>query len=150
MAAQKAKRPIGRPKMKRQPNVVFISPVEEVEVEEPIATQPPTKKSRCEGSYLRWGNPDLWPLIAQAIVLHPRSLIDVLNHLQHIRKPGRIGSPFDVLTISTMKGWCRNPSLWLATKARGLQGGGPNSRPGSHITCSRECKECEGVNPHTP
>jgi hypothetical protein len=45
---------------------------------------------------------------------------------------------------------CRNPSLWLATKARGLQGGGPNSRPGSHITCSRECKECEGVNPHTP
>ncbi len=40
---------------------------------------------------------------------------------------------------------CRNPSLWFATKARGLQGGGPNSRPGSHITCSRECKKCEGV-----
>ncbi len=32
----------------------------------------------------------------------------------------------------------------------GLQGCGPISRPGSHITCSRECKECEGVNPHTP
>jgi hypothetical protein len=45
---------------------------------------------------------------------------------------------------------CRNPSLWLATKARGLQGGGLNSRPESHITCSQECKECEGVNPHTP
>jgi hypothetical protein len=27
---------------------------------------------------------------------------------------------------------------------------GPISRPGSHITCSQECKECEGVNPHTP
>ncbi len=105
MAVQKAKRPVGRPKMKRQPNVVLIFPVEEVEVEEPVATQPPTKKSRCGGSYLRWGNLDLWPFIAQAVALHPRSLTDTLNHLQHIRKLGKIGSPFDVLTISTMKGW---------------------------------------------
>jgi hypothetical protein len=45
---------------------------------------------------------------------------------------------------------CRNPSIWLATKARGLRGCGLKSRPESHITCSRECKECEGVNPHTP
>jgi len=95
VAAQKAKRPVGRPKMKRQPDVVFISLVEEVEVEDSVATQPPTKKSRCGGSYSRWGNPDLWPLIAQAVVLHPRSFTDVLNHLQHIRKTGRIGSPFD-------------------------------------------------------
>jgi hypothetical protein len=85
--------------------MVLISPVEEVEVEEPVATQPPTKKSRYGGSYLRWGNPDLWPLIAQAVALHPRSFTNALNHLQHIRKPGRIGSPFDTLTISTMKGW---------------------------------------------
>jgi hypothetical protein len=105
MAVQKAKRPVGRPKMKRQPDVVLISLVEEVEVEDSVATQPPTKKSRCGGSYSRWGNPDLWPLIAHAVVLHPRSFTDVLNHLQHIRKPGRIGSPFDALTISTMKGW---------------------------------------------
>jgi hypothetical protein len=105
VAVQKAKRPVGRPKMKRQPDVVFISHVEEVEVEEPVATQPPTKNSRCGGSYLRWGNFDLWPFIAQAVALHPRSLTDVLNHLQHIRKLGRIGSPFDTLTISTMKGW---------------------------------------------
>jgi hypothetical protein len=47
VAAQKAKRPVGRPKMKRQHDVVLISPVEEVEVEESVATQPPTKKSRC-------------------------------------------------------------------------------------------------------
>jgi hypothetical protein len=105
VAAQKAKRPVGRPQMKCQPNMVLISPVEEVEVEEPVATQPPTKKSKCGGSYSRWGNPDLWPLIAQAVALHPRSLTDALNHLQHIRKPGKIGSPFDALTISTMKGW---------------------------------------------
>jgi hypothetical protein len=45
---------------------------------------------------------------------------------------------------------CRNPSNWLATKARGLQGCGPKSRPGSHFTYSRECKECEGMSPHTP
>jgi len=91
--------------MKRQPDVVFISPVEEVEVEEPVATEPPTKKSRCGGSYSRWGNFDLWPLIAQAVALHPRSFTNALNHLQHMRKPSRIGSPFDTLTISTMKGW---------------------------------------------
>jgi hypothetical protein len=105
VAAQKAKRPVRRPKMKCQLDVVLISHVEEVELEELVATQPPTKKSRCGGSYSKWGNPDLWPLTAQAIALHPRSLIDALNHLQHIRKPGRIGSPFDTLTISTMKGW---------------------------------------------
>jgi hypothetical protein len=48
---------------------------------------------------------------------------------------------------------CRNPSIRLATKARRLRGCGPRSRPGSHITRSRECKEsreCEGMNPHTP
>jgi hypothetical protein len=45
---------------------------------------------------------------------------------------------------------CHNPSLGLATKARGLQGYGPRGRPGSHFTCSRECKECESMNPHTP
>jgi hypothetical protein len=105
VAAQKAKRPVGRPKMKRQLDMVLISLIEEVEVEEPVATQPLTKKSRCGSSYSRWGNPDLWPLIAQAVALHPRSFTNALNHLQHIRKPGRNGSPFDVLTISTVKGW---------------------------------------------
>jgi hypothetical protein len=45
---------------------------------------------------------------------------------------------------------CRNPSLGLTTKAKGLQGCGPRGRPGSHFTCFRECKECEGMNPHTP
>jgi len=105
VAAQKAKRHVRRPKMKRQPDVVLISSVEEVEVEEPVATQPPTEKSRCGGSYSRWGNPNLWPLIAQVVALHPQSLTDALNHLQHIRKPGRIGSPFDALMIDSMKGW---------------------------------------------
>jgi hypothetical protein len=47
------------------------------------------------------------------------------------------------------------PSVATLTLARdqgkgGLQTCGPISRPGSHITCSRECKECEGANPHTP
>ncbi len=45
---------------------------------------------------------------------------------------------------------CHNPSLGLATKARGLQGCGPRGRSEIHSTCSRECKECEGMNPHTP
>jgi len=36
---------------------------------------------------------------------HPKSLYEVLFSLQHIRKPGRVGSPFDNLTISILKGW---------------------------------------------
>jgi hypothetical protein len=35
---------------------------------------------------------------------------------------------------------CRNLSLGLTTKARGLQGCGLRERPGSHITCSRSAK----------
>jgi hypothetical protein len=45
---------------------------------------------------------------------------------------------------------CCNLNLGLATKARGLHGCGPRGRLGSHFTCSWECKECEGMNPHTP
>jgi hypothetical protein len=51
-------------------------------------------------------------------------------------------------------------SLWLldvttlALGSRPRQGGckvtGQEGTPGSHFTCSRECKECEGMNPHTP
>jgi hypothetical protein len=48
------------------------------------------------------------------------------------------------------RGKKRNPSLGLVTKARGLQGCEQRGRPESHITCSRECKECEGMNLHTP
>ncbi len=50
----------------------------------------------------------------------------------------------------TRKEGCHNPSLGLATKAKGLQGCGPRRRLESHITCSQECKECEGMNLHTP
>ncbi len=32
-------------------------------------------------------------------------MYDALFSLQHIRKPSRIGSPFDKLTMNTMKGW---------------------------------------------
>ncbi len=35
-------------------------------------------------------------------------------------------------------------------QGKGLQGCRSRKRPGSHITYSRECKECEGMNPHTP
>jgi hypothetical protein len=35
-------------------------------------------------------------------------------------------------------------------RQRGLWGCGPRGTPGSHITCSQEWKECEGMNPHTP
>jgi hypothetical protein len=46
------------------------------------------------------------------------------------------------------EGVCHNPSLGLATKARGLQGCKPRGTLGRHFTCFWECKECEGMNPH--
>jgi hypothetical protein len=36
---------------------------------------------------------------------HPKSLYEAMFSLQHIRKHGRVGSLFDNLTISTLKGW---------------------------------------------
>jgi hypothetical protein len=64
---------------------------------------PPAKKKK--GSYTNWFVPDLWPFIEQAVKQHPKSLYEASFSLQHIRKPSRVGSPFDNLTISTLKGW---------------------------------------------
>jgi len=64
---------------------------------------PPAKKKRR--SFTNWFVPDLWPFIEQAVKQHPKSLYEALFSLQHIRKPNRVGSPFDNLTISTLKGW---------------------------------------------
>jgi hypothetical protein len=41
-------------------------------------------------------------------------------------------------------------TLALGLRPRQGQGCKPRGRLGSHITWSRECKECEGMNPHTP
>ncbi|CAK9235967.1 unnamed protein product [Sphagnum jensenii] len=54
--AQKVKRPVRRPKMKHQPDMVLISPVEEVEVEKPVATQPPTTKIRTAATMSKTSN----------------------------------------------------------------------------------------------
>ncbi len=61
---------------------------------------------------------------------------------------------------------CRNPSLGLATKAKGLQGCEPRGSPGVKAKAWQGCgprgsrgvtshtpgsvRKCEGVNPHTP
>ncbi len=45
---------------------------------------------------------------------------------------------------------CRNPSLGLATKARGLQGCGPSGSPGVTPHAPGGAREWGGVNPRTP
>ncbi len=35
---------------------------------------------------------------------------------------------------------CRNPCLRLTTKARACKGADQKSKPGSHISCFKECK----------
>jgi hypothetical protein len=50
-----------------------------------------------------------------------------------------------------IKGYhCRNPSLRIETKAKGLQGWRPRGKPGSHISCSRECRRVWRNELHTP
>jgi len=45
---------------------------------------------------------------------------------------------------------CHNPSLGLATKAKGLQGCGPRESSGVTSHTPGSVRKCEGVNPHTP
>jgi len=54
------------------------------------------------------------------------------------------------LTSSFSGGECRNPSLGLVTKAKGLQGCGQRLSPGVAFSCPESAKECEGMNLHTP
>ncbi len=118
-----AKRPVGRPKKSTaMPSTILIlvqafeqqptaqnggeqgdaAAAEETGVDA-SEKPPPAKKKR--GSYTNWFVPDLWPFIEQAVKQHPKSLYEALFSLQHIRKPSWVGSPFDNLTISTLKGW---------------------------------------------
>jgi hypothetical protein len=60
-----------------------------------------------------------------------------------------------VVAISLAR-WCKIGFKDVATLAlgsrprqRGCKGAG-QEEAGSHITCSRECKKCERMNPHTP
>ncbi len=46
--------------------------------------------------------------------------------------------------------YCRNPNFGLATKAKGVARRWAKRKLGSHVTYFRECRKCEGVNPHTP
>jgi hypothetical protein len=118
-----AKRPVGRPKKSTTMPSAILIPVqasrqqpaaqnggeqgdaaaaEEIGVD--ASEKPPFAKKK-RGSYTNWFIPDLWPFIEQAVKQHPKSLYEALFSLQHIRKPGRVGSLFDNLTINTLKGW---------------------------------------------
>ncbi len=45
---------------------------------------------------------------------------------------------------------CRNPSLGLATKARGCKVAGQEGSLGVMLHAPRCARECEGIDPHTP
>jgi hypothetical protein len=118
-----AKRPVGRPKKSiAVPLAILIlvqasgqqpatqnggeqgdaAATEETRVD---ASEKPSPAKKKRGSYTNWFVPDLCPFIEQVVKQHPKSLYEALISLQHIRKPGRVGSPFDNLTINTLKGW---------------------------------------------
>jgi len=56
----------------------------------------------------------------------------------------------EIVECKMIKVFCRNPSLGLATKAKGLQGYGPRGSPGVTSHTLESVKKCEGVNLHTP
>jgi predicted phosphoadenosine phosphosulfate sulfurtransferase len=86
----------------RQAQAVLVrQEVEEGNLEDG-GEEPPAKKKR--GPYTNWFVPDLWNFIFAAVKKHPRNLYDALFSLQHNKKPGRLGSPFDKLTVQTLKG----------------------------------------------
>jgi hypothetical protein len=45
---------------------------------------------------------------------------------------------------------CHNPSLGLATKARGCKVAGQEGSPGVMPHAHESARECEGIDPHTP
>ncbi len=92
-----SKRPVGRPKKVRQGQAVLVGQEGEEGNLEDGDEEPPAKKKR--GPYTNWFVPDLWNFIFAAVKKHPRSLYDALFSLQHNKKPGRLGNPFDKLTV---------------------------------------------------
>jgi len=107
-----AKRPIDRPKKSTTVPSAILIPVQasgqqlaaqnggeqgDVAIAEETgvdASEKPPLAKKKRGSYTNWFVPDLWPFIEQAVKQHPKSLYEVLFSLQHIKKPGRVGSPF--------------------------------------------------------
>jgi len=98
-----SKRPVSRPKKVRQAQAVLVGQEGKEGNLEDGGGEPPAKKKR--GPYTNRFVPDLWNFIFAAVKKHPRSLYDALFSLQHNKKPGRLGSPFDKLTVQTLKGW---------------------------------------------
>ncbi len=98
-----SKRPIGRPKKVRQAQAILVGQEGEEGNLEDGGEEPPAKKKR--GPFTNWFVPDLWNFIFAAVKKHPRNLYDAFFSLQHNKKPGRLGSPFDKLTVQTLKGW---------------------------------------------
>jgi hypothetical protein len=98
-----SKRPVGRPKKVRQAQAILVGQEGEEGNLEDGGEEPPAKKKR--GPFTNWFVPDFWNFIFAAVKKHPRNLYDAFFSLQHNKKPGRLGSPFDKLTVQTLKGW---------------------------------------------
>jgi hypothetical protein len=58
----------------------------------------------------------------------------------------KIWGPLLIITLRC-EFLCRNPSIGLATKAKGLQGCGPRGSPGVTSHTLGNVRKCEGVNP---
>jgi hypothetical protein len=62
-------------------------------------------------------------------------VLTCLTYIQNVATRKR-----DKLITHFLRSKSRNPKLGLVTKARGYKVCEPKMKPGSHISCSRECK----------
>ncbi len=78
--------------------------------------------------------PDLWNFIFAAIKKHPRNLYDAFFSLQHNKKPGQLGSPFDKLIVQMLKGWFEKNGEGVFVLKRKVANciALPNARKASH------------------
>jgi hypothetical protein len=124
-----SKRPVGRPKKVRQVQAVLVGQEGEEGNLEDGGEEPPAKKKK--GPYTNWFVPDLWNFIFATVKKHPRNLYDALFSFQHNKKPGRLSSPFDKLTVQTLKGWFE----------KNEEGGLCPETQGRRLHCTAECEE---------
>jgi len=96
------------------------------------------EKQNLVGGLPKFGTEKVMLKVCEACQLRKQVKHPFLAQTTHVSSKPLEMIHSDVWTIKTM---CRNPSLGLATKAKGITRVRAKRKPGSHITYSWECKK---------
>jgi hypothetical protein len=90
----------------------------------------------------------IWPLaITNDLEFH---ILQTIWATRLIFKAWKAMASINVYWVVSHVAKCRNPSLGLTTKVKGLQGCGPKGSPRVTSHTPGSVRKCEGVKPHTP